>query len=391
MAKIQSPDELKEYCLRKLGKPVINIEIADEQCLDRIDDAIEYFVERHFDGSTESFYKITIKDKDVKNKYLTLPEDIIVVTDILKESTSNVEVMDNFEYNAMDEIMRSGGFSSSVVDYFLSMSHLSMVLDMFEKSKLFTYNNSTNKLIPQFKVNGFGSGNLLTSATDITNAAWVGNNATLTSNDTLVPNGKLLGDTITSDGAGVFGFSQDVETKHYVRGMYTTKVSLYSGTYTGQVNISLYDSSDVLVKSKSVSMTAGKWEEHTVEGTFGKNHKNGYKLVINSATGAAAAGETFHVASIMIYKNAIMLIKGFSAVDAEDSVDVYNDRWIKKYTTALMKQQWGSNVKKFSGVQMAGGIELNGQTIYDEATAELDKLEEQFSLEYELPLDMIFE
>jgi hypothetical protein len=56
-----------------------------------------------------------------------------------------------------------------------------------------------------------------------------------------------------------------------------------------------------------------------------------------------------------------------------------------------MKQQWGSNVKKFSGVQMAGGIELNGQTIYDEATAELDKLEEQFSLEYELPLDMIFE
>jgi hypothetical protein len=57
--------------------------------------------------------------------------------------------------------------------------------------------------------------------------------------------------------------------------------------------------------------------------------------------------------------------------------DVWNDRFLKRYGTALIKRQWGSNLKKFAGVQMPGGVTLNGQQIFDEAVAEIKELEEE--------------
>jgi hypothetical protein len=61
--------------------------------------------------------------------------------------------------------------------------------------------------------------------------------------------------------------------------------------------------------------------------------------------------------------------------------------FLKKYTTALIKRQWGENLKKFTGVQLPGGITLDGKTIYDEAVEEIRLIEEQMSLKYELPAD----
>jgi hypothetical protein len=61
--------------------------------------------------------------------------------------------------------------------------------------------------------------------------------------------------------------------------------------------------------------------------------------------------------------------------------------FLKKYTTALIKRQWGENLKKFQGVVLPGGITLDGKSIYDEAVEEIAKIEEQMSLSYELPAD----
>lgn len=388
MAVLQSATELKDYCLRKLGSPVINIEIDDTQSFDRIDEAIEFFVERHFDGTTESFYKLAIKQKDVENKYLTVPNDIVVVTNILEAgSGSDIEVMDNFEYNIMDEMYRSGGYPAEVVNYYLTMSHLSMVLDMFKSSKLFTHNNATNRLIPQFNISSAGSGNFLVNPTDISQSDWTAINSTLTADDTVVPNGKTIGDTVTSSGAGVFGLTQTADTSYYVRGLYTAGVTLNPGTYTGQIKLSLLDASDVVVKEKNVTPVSGQWNYFYIEGEFGTKHTNGMKIKLETVTAAAGAGETFHMAGPSVFKNNIMLVQGFSAVDPEVSENVYNDRWLKKYATALIKQQWGSNVKKYSGIQMPGGVEMNGQQIFDEASAVIEKLEDEFSLSYELPVD----
>ena len=63
----------------------------------------------------------------------------------------------------------------------------------------------------------------------------------------------------------------------------------------------------------------------------------------------------------------------------------WNDRWLKRYTTALFKRQWGENLKKFGGIQLIGGTTLNGQVLYDEAIQEIDKIEAQMQDYFMLP------
>ena len=69
--------------------------------------------------------------------------------------------------------------------------------------------------------------------------------------------------------------------------------------------------------------------------------------------------------------------------------EIYNDRLLKKYVTALIKKQWGSNLSKFAGVQLPGGVQLNGPQIYAEALQEIQIIEQEFYSQYELPIDFI--
>ena len=65
--------------------------------------------------------------------------------------------------------------------------------------------------------------------------------------------------------------------------------------------------------------------------------------------------------------------------------DIYDDIYLKRYATSLIKKQWGANLIKFNGVAMLGGVQLNGETIYSQAIEEITKLEEQIQLAFELP------
>ena len=85
--------------------------------------------------------------------------------------------------------------------------------------------------------------------------------------------------------------------------------------------------------------------------------------------------------------NDVLVIEAYRALDPSQFGEVWNDMFLKKYTTALIKRQWGENLKKFQGVVLPGGITLDGKTIYDEAVEEIAKIEEQMSLSYELPAD----
>ena len=70
--------------------------------------------------------------------------------------------------------------------------------------------------------------------------------------------------------------------------------------------------------------------------------------------------------------------------------DIYNDMWLKKYATALVKFQWGENLSKFSGIALPGGVTLDGQQMKDEAKEEILRLEEESRLNFEMPvLDMM--
>ncbi len=85
-----------------------------------------------------------------------------------------------------------------------------------------------------------------------------------------------------------------------------------------------------------------------------------------------------------------IVIECYRALDPENFVGVYNDTFVKKYLTALIKRQWGQNLIKFKGTKLPGGIELNGREIYDDAVKDLTDIKERMSTEYELPpLDFI--
>ena len=85
-----------------------------------------------------------------------------------------------------------------------------------------------------------------------------------------------------------------------------------------------------------------------------------------------------------------VVFDGYSAVDPETFVGVYNDMFLKKYSTALVKRQWGLNLIKFEGMVLPGGVTMNGRAIYDDAITDIEKLEEKIRLEHELPpLDFI--
>ena len=77
-------------------------------------------------------------------------------------------------------------------------------------------------------------------------------------------------------------------------------------------------------------------------------------------------------------------------MNPNDYTRVWNDSFLKRYATALIKRQWGQNLLKFQGVKLPGGIEMNGRQIYDDAEKDLEVIREQMSNTYELPpLDMI--
>lgn len=246
----ESAAELKQYCLRELGSPVINIEVDDTQLNDRIDDAMQYFIERHYEGVQEIYRTYTVTARDVRNGYLTIPSDVVSVVELIDPSTSDntgssLEEFERLNYRlAQSDLFngitgRRGGGGIELTSYVLTMQNISHMLDILSPSRNFYFNAVTHQM-----------------------------------------------------------------------------------------------------------RTSGR----LVEGNF-------------------------------------IILHTYESYDVENFVDVYNVRWVKKYATALIKKQWGNNLKKLSNVQLPGGVELNGQQIYDEAKEEIDKLEEEFSLKYELPVD----
>jgi len=88
--------------------------------------------------------------------------------------------------------------------------------------------------------------------------------------------------------------------------------------------------------------------------------------------------------------NNYLILDCYRMVNPADASSVYNDWWLKKYLTALIKRQWGQNMIKFQGVLLPGGVQLNGRQLFDDAVKEIEEAENQLKTEYELPpMDLI--
>ena len=390
MATLQSVNDLKTYCMRKLGDPVINIEVDTIQADDRIDDAIAYFVERHYNGTEEVFFHHTVHRTDIDAGYITIPHEYVAMLDVLSGTKpTSGEPQFDFQVRFMRDLndrQVGGANAGTMSEFYLSMSHLALMQNMLSPTRDFLYNSITNHLYPKWKFTDVGSQNILNDASDISTAQWVKVNATATANDAVDPFSANNADTVTSDAAGVFSISQTIVTKTYVRGAFTTAFSIKQGSYTGDLTMTITDSQGTVVHS-AVITPSNLWNKQFIEFTYTAAHADNITVTLEGT--ATAAGETFSVYNPWVYMNNILVFHGYKALNAGTDLNVYNDRWVKEYATALIKQQWGTNLKKFDGVQMPGGVTLNGQTIHDEATTEIENLMEKFAEEYEeIPVGM---
>ncbi len=271
---------LIDYCLRRLGYPVLEINVDDDQISDLVDDAIQYFQERHYDGIEKMFlkYKITQEDIDRGSAKISGQSGVGIVTTTGSSTISGVSTTFNFHENS---------------NYIQVPDHIIGV------NNIFRFSSSTI------------SGSMFSIKYQL--------------------------------------FLNDLYQFNSIELLQYSMVKRY-----------LEDIDFLLTPEKQVRF----------------NKKQG-KLYLDFDW-AAQSKDTF------------LVIDCFRALDPNDFNKIYNDWWLKKYLTSMIKKQWGQNMIKFQGVQLPGGITLNGRQLYDDAIVELEKLEEQLHNEYELPpMDMI--
>jgi len=275
MAQPSSRAELKDYCLKQLGKPVLEINVDDDQIDNLIDDAIQYYHERHFDGIDRVF---------LKHKLTPATKTTLSQPGPVGSSTTSPNVV-------------GAGLTS------------------------LTYVEGVNYLpLPDSII---GVNNIL----------------------------KINSSTISD---GLF----NIKYQLFLNDVY----------YYGALDLLNY----AMVKRYLEDLDF-LLNPHAQIRFNKKNHKL-YLDIDWSQVG----------------ENEYVIIDCYRIVDPSDAPKLYNDWWLKKYLTALIKKQWGQNMIKFNGVLLPGGVQLNGRQIYDDGVAEVEKLEQQLKDEYELPpLDLI--
>ncbi len=247
MANPATRDQLIDYCLRKLGDPVIEINIDEDQKEDRVDEAIQYYQEFHSDATHRAYFSHELTATDITNKYIAVSSNVHFVSRVFP-------------------LISSATASKNIFNLRYQM-HLSEITDMSQ-------------------------------------------------------------------------FAGDIA--------YYEQIQQY---------LSLLD------------MTL-----------------NGHTMV----DFARRQGRIYlhgHIEDLDVKAGDFIVYEFYSTIDPDTHTSIYNDMWLKEYTTALFKLQWGSNLIKFEGMQLPGGVILNGRQLFDDATGELQDLRERIRLEHEMPAD----
>ena len=265
MAQPNSRQSIIDYAYRQLGAPVIEINVDYEQASDRLDDALQFFSERHFDGVERAFFSYQLTDNDLANKYIDTTNfgpivgsnsskptgyDILSIIRVFPFGSLNSNELFDIRYqlalNDVYGINTNLGFvnSTPIANYDLTKRYIRLIEMMFDPERTIRFNKVTNKL--------------------------------------------------------------------YIE---TDWTSLKAGTY--------------------------------------------------------------------------IAVEAYVNLDPDLYPEIYNDRMLKKYFTALIKRQWGLNLSKFDGISLPGGVQLRGGSIAAEAEKEIAQLEDQIISSYELPPDMM--
>ena len=314
MAKPTTRTEFKDYCLRKLGWPVLQINVDDDQVEDRIDEALQFWYDYHYDGTEKMFLKHRITQQDIDRGWIYCPDSIIFVTGIFPfdESNSSINMFDLRYQLRLHDLY---DFTSvSYVSYEITMQHLRTLNLLFSGTPQFRFHRHQNKL-----------------HLDI-------------------------------------DWTRDLDPGQYVVAECYRRLQPESITITGTVAGNT-TSNTIIGTGTIFDQELAEKDFIQIDGTAKQIKRiiSPTEIILDGPHSSNASGIT---------------------VTKEGNTDVWNDRFLKKYATAKIKQQWGTNMKKFEGIQMPGGVTLNGQKIYDEAIEEIEKLEEDLINTNVLPGDM---
>lgn len=147
MAPPTNREEFKDYCLRKLGAPVIDINVAEEQVQDRIDEAISFFRDYHYDGSVLVYLKHELTQTDIDNGWIPVPSRLLGVTRIfdLSSSISTGTGMFNVNYQfVLNNIQDMNGYE--MTNYYMTMQHLEFIREVLVGKPMIRYNRHVDKL-----------------------------------------------------------------------------------------------------------------------------------------------------------------------------------------------------------------------------------------------------
>ena len=316
MATPSTRAEFKTYCLRKLGFPVIEINVDDDQVDDRIDDALNYFSDYHFDGTEKMYMKHQLTAADINRRWIYCPDAVTFVTGVFPFNNSNASI-NMFDLRYQLRLHDLYDFTSvSYVSYEITMQHLRTLEMLFSGTPQFRFNRKQNKVF------------------------------------------------IDMD------WTRDVRPGDYVIIECYRSLNPSTVTLTGTVS---YDANSNVVTGYGTTFDQQFLENDFI--TF--NGVDSFQVdKIQSPTTLLIRGPMVNTAA-----NVSATISG--------NPDVWGDRFLKKYATALIKMQWGNNLKKFSGVQLPGGVTLNGKEIYDEAVEEINHLEEEMHIINVLPSEIL--
>ena len=141
-----SRESFKQYCLRKIGSPVVALNLDEEQIDDRIDEALLYYMDFHADGTDKTYYKYPVTAEDIKNQYITLPPNIVGVVDLFDIGQSlNTNNLFNIRYQiALNDLYTLT--SVSMVPYFMAMQHIQFLEYLLIGKQPLRYNRHVNKL-----------------------------------------------------------------------------------------------------------------------------------------------------------------------------------------------------------------------------------------------------
>ena len=314
MAKPTTRAQFKDYCKRRLGFPVIDINVDDDQVEDRIDDALQFFEDYHFDGTEKIFMKHQITAEDINRRWIYAPEAVIFVTGVFPFDDSNSSI-NMFDLRYQLRLHDLYDFTSvSYVSYEITMQHIRTLNLLFSGTPQFRFNRHQNKLFLDI---------------DWTRDLLVGEYVIVECYRKLIPDTIQLTGLVNSDAS--------------------------SNTITGVGTI---------------------FDQELLENDFVKINGEEVQIkTIDSPTQITLVGPP----SYTLTDTSISKI-GYS--------DVWDDRFLKRYATALIKYQWGSNLSKFAGIQMPGGVTLDGPRIMEEARTELDKIEEEMYTMSSLPSEI---